>query len=416
MVVSRREFLAGLGLALAAGTVSLAANEPPVVNRAAVAEVVKGNNAFAFDLYAQLGRKQGNLFLSPNSISTALAMTYTGARGETASQMASVLHFPVPAEQLNPAFAGLVQELQSAGKGAKGKKPAFQLNIANALWGQKGYRFRDEFIQTLKADYGAGFQEVDFQAETEAARQTINAWVEKRTQDKIKELFKPGVLDDTNRLVLTNAIYFKGSWQLPFKKNRTKDDAFYVSTDKKATVAMMHQQEHFRLLETEKFQAIELPYAGGSLFMTIVLPRKKDGLAELEPSLTQTNLKQWLTELDQKEVKLFLPRFKVTAEFKLNDVLSKLGMSLAFTPFQADFSGMDGTHELFISAVVHKAFVDVNEEGTEAAAATGVGIALASAPVPQEIPVFRADHPFFFLIRDARTDSILFMGRVTDPT
>jgi serpin B len=416
MVVSRREFLAGLGMVMAAGAVGWAAEKPAVPNKSDLAVVVKGNNTFAFDLYAELRKKEGNLFLSPNSISTALAMTYAGARGETASQMATVLHLPFEPDRLNPAFAGLVKDLQSGAKPrGRDRKPAYQLNIANALWGQKGYHFREEFVSALNADYGAGFEEVDFRNAADEARQVINKWVEKRTQDKIKELFKPRTIDSSYRLVLTNAIYFKAAWALPFSKRLTKDEDFHTSAAKKVSVPMMHEQQHFAYFESDKAQVLELPYVEGALSMLVMLPRKVDGLADLEASLSQDNLKNWLAQMQHREVKVSLPKFKVTKEFELKDVLGKLGMPLAFEPFKADFSGMDGTRELFIGTVVHQAYVDVNEEGTEAAAATGVGMKLAAAPIPEEIPVFRADHPFVFLIRDAKTQSILFMGRVVNP-
>ncbi|MFH2019298.1 MAG: serpin family protein, partial [bacterium] len=370
------------------------------------ATVVTGNNKFALDIYAQLRNQEGNLFFSPYSISTALSMTYAGARGETETQMAKTLHFNLEQKRLHPAFAQLVRNLIAEKKG-------YQLNIANALWGQKGYGFLELFLQITSQNYGAGLHEIDFAGNTEDARKTINDWVEKQTQDKIKELLKPGVLDSLTRLVLTNAIYFKGNWVSQFKEEKTIIDApFTLITSQKIKVPMMNQQEEFKYMEENGFQALEMPYIDNELSMVVLLPDKVDGLADLEKSLTMENLTTWLLKLRKQKIDAWLPRFKMTCEFSLADVLKSMGMSDAFALPPADFSGMTGKKDLFISAVIHKAFVEVNEEGTEAAAATAVGIGLTSA---RQIPVFRADHPFIFLIRDIRSGSILFMGRVMNP-
>lgn len=373
------------------------------------AAVVKGNNQFAFDLYGRLREKEGNLFFAPNSISTALAMTYAGARGDTASEMAKALHFAQPPDELHPAFAALLKELNG-----EGKKRGYQLSVANALWGQKGEGFKDDFLKLTKDNYGAGFRQVDFARATEAARQEINAWVEKRTRDKIKDLLKPGVLDPLTRLVLTNAVYFKGDWESPFKKDRTRDEAFDDGGGTKAKVPMMHQATKFKYHDAGSLQVLEMPYAGKELSMVVLLPKKVGGLADLEKSLTADKLADWLGKAREQQVIVSLPRFKTTSELSLNRPLEALGMKKAFQMPGADFSGMNGREDLYITAVVHKAFVDVNEEGTEAAASTGVVIGLRA--VPAQRPEFRADHPFVFLVRDTRSGSVLFLGRLVNPT
>lgn len=370
------------------------------------ATVVQGGNQFALDLYGRLRSQEGNLFFSPVSISTALAMTYAGARGRTAEQMAAVLHFSLDQHRLHAALAAILRELN-----ARDKPRSYQLVVANALWGQKGYSFLGGFRETVRINYGAGLNEVDFETATEQARKTVNAWVEKNTHDKIKELIKPRVLDSSTRLVLTNAIYFKGNWASQFKKNQTADADFTVTADQRVIVPMMNQKGQFKYLGGDSFQALELPYAGKDLSMVIFLPKKIDGLEEFEKSLTAEGLADWLSKLRSQQVTVAIPKFKVTAEFALKEALSEMGMPVAFSFADADFSAMSGAKDLRISAVIHKAFVDVNEEGTEAAAATGV----VMQPRSSRTMVFRADHPFVFLIRDNRSNSILFMGRVMNP-
>ncbi|MBN2560982.1 MAG: serpin family protein [Phycisphaerae bacterium] len=369
--------------------------------------VVKGNSAFALDLHARLKKEDGNLIFSPYSISTALAMTYAGARGQTERQMAQVLHFSLGQDRLHPAFGALL-----APDAAKEDEPGYRLHLANALWGQKGRAFLEEFLSVTRRHYGAGLHEVDFVGAREPARRTINAWVEEQTEDKIKELLKPDDLDSLTRLVLTNAIYFKGDWASQFKKDLTKEAPFRISEEKKVAVPMMHQRGQFRYAADDKLQTLDLPYVGDELSMVVLLPSDVGGLARLEEALTQRNLDRWLGALRECSVDVSLPRFKIKARFDLSKTLSDMGMPDAFGG-KADFSGMDGTRELFIKKVIHKAYVDVNEEGTEAAAATAVVMKLrAGGPSP----VFIADHPFLFLIRDIRSGSLLFIGRVVDPT
>ncbi|KPK76615.1 MAG: hypothetical protein AMJ79_06075 [Phycisphaerae bacterium SM23_30] len=396
-----------------------------------VNSVVKGNNTFAWDLYARLKGQEGNLFFSPYSLSSALSMTYAGAGGETRYQMAEILHVPAPSKterydlagklekikyafippvQWHTPFGALIKQLND-----QGQKGDYQLSIANALWGQQGYGFLQEYLDLTQKYYGAGLKEVDFvnDAERENTRRTINAWVEDQTNKKIKDLIKPGALNALTRLVLTNAIYFKGDWALQFEKKNTKDAPFYIAPDEKIDVPMMHQKSRFNYASADDLQILELPYKGEDLSMVVLLPKRVDGLEALEKSLTAENLDQWLKDIRRREVLVYLPRFKQTCEFGLADVLKKMGMPDAFEPGKADFSGINGKNDLFISAVVHKAFVEVNEEGTEAAAATGIIVGVTAIPTPP--PVFRADHPFVFMIRDVKTGAILFLGRVAHP-
>jgi len=384
--------------------------------------IVTGNNKFALELYAKLRSEEGNLFFSPYSISTALAMAHAGARGQTEAQMAGVLHFPIitkPGTELSSmlipdrqkfasVFGKIIKDLNN-----RGKKGGYELRVANALWGQEGYGFLDEFLELIKTNYGGRLNEVDFVRAAETARKTINTWVEKKTNDKIKNLIQKGVLDSMTRLVLTNAIYFKGNWARQFKEDRTKDAPFTLADGRKVDVAMMNQTGQFNYMETESFQGLELPYVDDELSMIILLPKEFDGLDEFEKTLTVGDLSEWMDELRDREVRVSIPKFKMTSQFGLASVLKSMGMTDAFS-VNADFSGMNGRRDLFISAVIHKAYVDVNEEGTEAAAATAVTMKLTSIG-PSRIPVFCADHPFLFIIRDNHSGSILFIGRVMNP-
>ena len=372
--------------------------------------VVAGNTAFACDLYGKLKGQEGNLFLSPYSISTALAMTYGGAGGDTGAQMAKTLHFDLAKEGLHPAFAALENGL--AGVQKKGK---IKLAVANSLWPQKGYAFLPEYLDLCKKNYGTVITPLDYLKAAESARKTINAWVEDKTSKKITDLIGPGVLGAMTRMVLVNAIYFKGDWASQFKTEATQKHPFHISAGKTVDVALMHQRHEFAYSENDDMQVLELPYAGIDLSMIVLLPRKTDGIADLEAKLSTQNLTAWTGRLGFPKVDVFLPKFKMTSQFSLNDKLAALGMTDAFSS-KADFSGMNGKRDLYISAVIHKAFVEVNEEGTEAAAATAVAISCKSERIEPPSVVFRADHPFLFLIRDNHTGSILFLGRITDPT
>ena len=370
-----------------------------------VETVVRGNTEFAFALYHKLRTAEGNLFFSPYSISTALAMTYAGARGDTAAEMAHALHFPLDQEQLHPAFASLEARL-----GDIGGKGHIQLRVANALWPQEGYALLEAFLALTKRYYGVRVTAVDY-GDTETARRTINAWVEEKTEDKIQDMIPPGLLNALTRLVLVNAIYFKGDWASQFDPSLTSDAPFWVTPDTQVQAPMMSQVHGFGYGEGDGLQVLELAYAGDDLSMVVLLPREIDGLADLEERLTVENLDRWTKHLWQSEVQVSLPKFEITFPASLSGILTSMGMVDAFG--DADFSGMDGTKLLQIAAVLHKAFVAVNEEGTEAAAATAVIMQLMALPSPP--PVFRADHPFVFLIRENSTGSILFLGRVVNP-
>jgi len=370
--------------------------------------LVEGNTAFALQLYGKLQSQDGNLAFSPYSISSALAMTCAGARGETARQMEQVLHF----DQSQSDLSLLMGRLDKAVKAAKGGN---ELNIANSIWPQEKYPFQPDFLKLLKQDYGATVTPLDYEHNAEQARVTINRWVDSQTRHKINEIIGPGVLDDMTRMVLVNAIYFKGKWAIPFPKDATSADRFYPKPDTHIRVPFMHVSDSFRYGEDDQLQWISLPYKGDKLEMLILLPRDRDGIGQLENDLNTTNLSWWISSMGMEQVGVALPKFKITSEFGLADTLRAMGMEDAFNPTDADFSGMDGRlHWLYISAVLHKAYVDVYEKGTEAAAATGVMMEAAGIP-PAPNKQFRADHPFIFMIRDSTTGSILFLGRVARP-
>ncbi|MEA3368666.1 MAG: serpin family protein, partial [Planctomycetota bacterium] len=373
--------------------------------------VAESVNDFGLDLYGRVRGEEGNLFLSPYSIASALAMTWAGARGETADEMARTLALP-PAwraepERIHAAFGHLTESLNDP-------KASYDLTVANALWGQKAYGFLGGFLGLLGDHYGAGLREVDFAGNTEAARQAINAWVEKETRDKIRDLVPKGALARLTRLVLTNAIYFKGTWRFPFGKDDTKDADFFAPSGT-VKVPMMRDAKHYRYADAVGHHVLELPYKGRDLAMVLLVPKAKDGLPALEGSLSAKALAGWIGEMKHTRVRVFLPRFKTTWRCLLGGVLAKMGMARAFDPAKADFSGMNGGKEpLWIGEVIHKAFVEVNEEGTEAAAATAV-IMMGSAAPPAPPPVVRCDRPFLFLIRDTRSGAILFLGRLVNP-
>jgi len=376
----------------------------------AVKSVVDANTTFVVDLYQREHGNPGNLFFSPYSISTALAMTYAGARGQTATQMAQVLHFNLPEAQVHSAFSSLIGQINELGQGKE-----LSLSIANSLWCQKSYHFIDSFLKLARDSYFAEARLVDFIHQTEPTRLEINSWIEQKTQDKIRDLLQPGDLTPATRLVLCNAIYFKGNWASQFKTNATHTEPFFTAPDQKVDTPLMSQTEKIRSKQFDDFAIFALPYSDNELSMIIVLPKAVAGLAAIESKLGQ--LPEWLTALDQAsedKAQIFLPRFKLTRRLQLSHDLAAMGMHDAFGP-KADFSGMTGTHDLCISEVVHQAFVDVNEQGTEAAAATAV-IMKSLAVIANPIPVFRMDHPFLFLIRENKTGSILFLGRLADPS
>ncbi len=392
------------------------------LSEASAESIVDANNKFAFDLYIKLTeeKQQENIFFSPFSISTALAMTFEDARKETAKQIAKVFYFPEDNKIRREQFLEMINEINK-----KDKK--YQLYTANALWVEKKYKLLDDYLKTIEKYYHGKATNVGFidAEEREKSRKMINGWIEEKTNHKIKELIKREHLSKDTRLVLTNAIYFKGNWQMQFNKSATKDEEFKITLDKKVKVPMMSlgmrefefpkfMYTEFMYTETEDLQALELPYEGGELSMLIFLPKKD--IKEVEKKLNYNMLKQLKSRMGLRQVEVYLPKFKFEGDYTLNDTLKKMGMPIAFDDNLADFSGMSGKSDLYIGYALHKAFVDVNEEGTEAAAVTveisAIPLSLAPPPLPV---IFRADHPFIFLIQHNKTGAILFIGRVYEP-
>lgn len=367
--------------------------------------LAQDNTAFACDLYQKLKEREGNLFFSPYSISSALAMACAGARGDTAEQMEKALHF-TPGAALHAEFAALFAQLLQAESGV-------QLKIANALWPQAGYPFLAEYLGLIRTYYGEEITPLDYN-DTEAARQMINGWVRDKTESKIQELIPAGVLNALTRLVLTNAIYFKGKWASPFDAQKSRVMPFLLQENQTVPVPYMVQHGRFRCAELDRLQVLEMLYGDGQFSMVILLPQM-GGLRLLEDRLKPENLHDWLSKLLPCTAALSIPRFTYSADFHLNQALAALGMTDAFRADSANFAGMDGNPNwLYISAVLHKAFIDVNEEGADAAAATAVVMRSRGALQPDVI--FTADHPFIFLIRENKTGSILFLGRMMNPT
>jgi serpin B len=377
--------------------------------------VADSNNAFAADLYGQLQPQAGNLFYSPASIFTALSMTYAGAEGDTATEMYDVLNYTLTDLELHLNIGKLVEVLTT-------ERANTTLSIANALWGQQDYSFLTVFLDLLAEYYNAPMNEVDFMTAPETARLTINAWVEAETNGKILDLLQPGTIDVLTRLVLTNAIYFKSNWKYPFDAAETVAQDFSLAGGGTVSSDMMvmdkdymleHDDLRFNVYNGTGFSMLELPYDREIFSMIFILPDTADGIASLESSLTATSLATWLSGMVPGELyEIRIPKFEFTSEFPLSSELAALGMPTAFDEALADFSGINGgIEQLYITDVVHKAYVKVNEEGTEAAAATAVIIGTTSMP-----PSFIVDHPFLFLIRHNATGTILFMGRVLDPT
>jgi serpin B len=380
---------------------------------AAMAAVVSANNAFALDLYRQLAGQAGNLFFSPYSTESALAMTFDGARGQTADELAKVLRLPGAPDTINAGFGALIGELDTSG--APAQRTPYQLVVANALWGQEGYAFQEGFQDVVRKQYRAEVSQVDFKAADTASRQ-INGWVAGKTSNKIQDIIQPGMLSADTRLVLANAIYFKSRWADEFSNALTKDAPFYPAPAAPVSVPMMNRQGELAYAETDDLQVLQLPYSGARLSMAIILPKKTDGLPALEESLTGAQLDQLLAQGQERVVNVTLPKFTFTSEFSLGDTLKAMGAACAFTPECADFSGMLNGGKVSIGAVIHKAYVAVDEKGTEAAAATAIVMLGAEyRRQTQEPVVFKADHPFLFLIRHNPTRTILFLGRVANP-
>lgn len=371
-----------------------------------IKEVVNANNKFAFDLYSQLNKSEdGNIFYSPYSISAALAMTYEGARGQTAEEIKSVFHFP-ESNILRPNFAVIYNEIN------KKDKP-YKLSTGNALWVQQNYKFLEEYLSTVEKYYGGKAANLDFAGETEKSRQTINTFIEQQTANRIKDLIPQGILDAATKLVLTNAIYFKGTWVWEFDKADTREQDFKISPTNIVKTPMMHmdiEKAKFNYADVGDLQILELPYKGDEISMLVLLPTGH--LDTIEPNLTIEKLNEWKNEMKEEKLDaISLPKFEFDTKYFMKETLSAMGMPTAFG--NADFSGMTGTRSLFIDQVIHQAFVKVDEEGTEAAGATAVGM---NESAVMQRKVFNADHPFVFVIQEKNTGNILFLGRVVDPT
>ncbi len=378
-----------------------------------VQAVVDGDNTFAFDLYHSLRSQDGNLILSPFSISLALAMPYAGARGETESQMAQTLHFTLPQSRLHPAFNALDLTLEQKPANSKKDQEPMQLSIANAVWAEQTYPFLPDFLDTLSLNYGAGIRLADFINQSEAVRKEVNGWVEDQTKNKIKNLVPEGVFNPDTRMALVNAIYFKADWLDQFDANSTGDYPFHLLDGSEIKVPTMNQDFHNApYSKGDGWQMVELPYAGGTAAMDILVP-DAGRFDEIDSSLDFETVSAMLGGLQPTSVALALPKFKFESQFGLSDQLSALGMTDAFDRDLADFSGMTGQKDLFISAILHKAFVAVDEKGTEAAAATIVIMQLAGAAM-MEVNL-TIDRPFVFFIRDLQSGQILFVGRVLNP-
>ena len=355
-------------------------------------EIIEANNRFAINLYSQYKSEEGNIFFSPFSISTAMAMVYEGAEGKTAKEIKSVFGFPKYDNSRRNQYSDLLSEINK-------KDKEYALKTANALWAEQDFHFLDEYLTTVEKYYGGKTTNLDFKNEWEASRLIINNWVEDKTNDKIKDLLPEGVIDSLTRLVLTNAIYFKAKWLTQFDADKTSDEYFRVNPDKSIKVPMMQptsQKSTFNYTQNKDLQILEMPYAGEDLSMLILLPLDDD-IDALENSFTIEKLTEWKKSLRKRRVNIYIPKFKFETKYFLSETLSDLGMPTAFTN-SADFSGMTGTKDLKIDKVIHQAFIEVNEEGTEAAAATGVVMGIKTSLRPPT-PIFKADHPFIFIIQ-----------------
>lgn len=394
---------------LSCGRLAHAQDPPPHVRAPltpTVQAVAAANNGLAFDLFKQLGSgdAEKNLLISPISISTALTMTYAGARGNTATQMSDVLHLSGLADNdVHDGYGALTGDLNAPRAG-------YDLSVANRLFGQKGYAFKQEFLDTLGQRYQAPLEELDFVNETEPSREHINDWVADQTNQKITDLLPSGSVSESTRLVLTNAVYFNGAWKNKFEVTATTNAPFHRLDGSVGETPLMYQRNVLKHAQFDDFQMLEIPYAGDDLTMVVMLPNERDGLAALEASLDAERFQESVDDLERRKVDLYLPKFTFRDNATLKTPLQSLGMIDAFS--DADFSGIaDGGMQ--ISNVIHKTFIDVNEIGTEAAGATAVII--ESTSINPASPVFRADHPFLFGLRDAHTGSLLFLGRMTDP-
>jgi serpin B len=388
--------------------------------------VMRGDPRFAARLYRYLAATPGNTFLSPASIRVALGMAYAGAAGATAEEMARTLALEGDASAVRRGFAALLRAWKSLGELPRAPQNEWDrqsleqqrilLRVVSRLFGQQGYSFRKEFLAVLATEYGAPLCEVDFR-EPEAVRTLINDWIEEQTEKRIRELIQPGMVNADTRMVLCNAVHFKARWTFEFSEHATRPGPFFVDAARSVDAPLMSQTQHYGYAETKGAQLVELPYGAGGLAMLLVVPRERDGLARIESKMDDDAIAKWTGALSPQRVHLTMPRFRIDSAFRMKEALAALGMRTAFEYGPADFSGMDGSRQLCVSEVIHQAFVEVDERGTEAAAASAV-VAVFGAPPPKmaEPIELRADRPFLFLIRDVRTATVLFMGRLANPT
>jgi len=398
-------------LGIASASFSESANMIRITEDDATEILVRGNNLFAIEFYKKVlsNNDDGNIFFSPYSISSALGMTYMGAREETASEMAEVLHFNLPLEMLGKAFQSITETLNSSSVSDAAAEDQFTLAISNSLWVQNNFNLLFTYKTAASLFFNASVENLNFTGDPEGSREIINNWVAENTMDKILNLIPEGVLSVATRLVLTNAVYFKASWEHPFYEWSTVDADYHLSDNSIIEVPMMTQTEHFRYATTEEWTAVSLEYAGGNTTMLIILP---ENISKFEENLCISNLQTINTSLRSQNLRLSMPKFKFSQSMSLNNILQAMGMESPFNE-SADFSGITGQRDLFISDVIHKAFVKVDEEGTEAAAATAVVMNLQC--IPEQPAVLILDRPFLFLIQDTTTGSIIFMGKVMNP-
>ncbi len=394
----------------------LPAGTPPEFDPATVAKASEGMNAFAVDLWGKMRTLEGNLAVSPASISIAFAMLLPGARGKTAEEMKHVMHFDLPDEEHDRAYASILGEWNE-------EKEGYELAAANRLFGEKSVTYEQEFLERAAGGFGAPLIPVSFMTQPEPARKLINAWVAEQTKDRIRNLVPEGAISNVTRIALVNALYFKGSWARKFDEIVTEKEDFLVGGTTPAPVQMMRQKAWFGYGEhgDDGVKTLKMPYEGKDLCMIVVLPLAEDGLGAVEESLDAGKLKRWLAPGHQSEVKVKLPKFVIDPPMpiKLKKTLMALGMTAPFSEKEADLTGIAKTSPgLMVDEAFHKAFVEVNEKGTEAAAATAIvgDLKGRSADEPPPTPTFYATHPFLFFIVDNRTGVVLFMGRVADPT
>lgn len=367
---------------------------------------VKANNDFTFDMYKELNSQTDNVFYSPWSISSAFSMVYEGAQGTTKEELETVMHFS-DSQERKPSYAKLQNMINEP-------NDKYQLNTANAIWVQEDYKLLDSYLSTIDKYYAGKATNLNFAGNPSGSADTINSWVEDQTNNKIKDLIPASAINPLTRVILTNAIYFKGDWVKGFEKSDTKDEIFKSPLGDFETPMMKKtdKEANFNYFEDESVQVLEMDYKGDKVSMLVLLP-KEEMMNELEQKLSASTLELYKTNMRNEKVNLYLPKFKFDTSYFLNQNLINMGMPSAFDDMSADFSGISGTNDLYISGVYHKAFVDVNEKGTEAAAATGIMLARSSAPSMPTI--FRADHPFIFLIQEKETGTILFIGKVNKP-